>query len=768
MTWIRCISLLLLTLSAGQLLRASRPGAFTIIGPGGGGAMFNPTISPHDPNTVLVSCDMTGAYITHDGGRSWRMFNLRSDVHFFVFDPVDPKTIYAGTKALWRSSDAGETWSLLYPKPSAIQAIRMNSDHAGETIVADPDPLGTIVALAVDPHDAHVLYAASTKDKNIGLSLSRDRGNSWEKVGALEEMPLGMWIDPNSCGQPGTLIVATARSVVTLTSAGQRTWPTPAELKRVSLGFRRAGNKVIYGIAATGLFLSRNGGKNWQASELPGSDVHFRAVATSRDHPEVAYVSYSDLQLSKATTGEGRPTERWMGVAKTTDMGRTWQLVWKEAEKAAANVHDAWITARFGPGWPENPLALGVSERHPNLVYATDLGQTMRSSDGGKNWSDVYSRKEPGHEWTSKGLDVTTSYGIHFDPFDAKRQFITYTDIGLFRSEDGGYSWQSSTTGVPERWVNTTYWVAFDREIRGRMWSVNTATHDLPRPKMWRHSSVLEYKGGVCRSEDGGKTWAKSNSGMEETAPTHILLDPESPPNARILYVAAFGRGVYKSSDDGRTWTLRNKGISQSEPLAWRLARDSVGTLYLVLARRSEDGSIGNSGDGAIYRSRDAAQSWQPIVLPAGVNGPNGLAIDPKDPQRIYLAAWARASGMHGDGGGIFLSEDGGERWRQVLDRDRHVYDVTIDPSDPNRLYAAGFESSAWYSTDRGEHWTRIPGFNFKWGHRVIPDPQNPDGVYVTTFGGSVWHGLVTGRPGPVDISTPELEPGQENDRKFR
>jgi photosystem II stability/assembly factor-like uncharacterized protein len=300
------------------------------------------------------------------------------------------------------------------------------------------------------------------------------------------------------------------------------------------------------------------------------------------------------------------------------------------------------------------------------------------------------------------------------------------------------------------------------------MWSVNSATHDLPRPKMWRHSSVLEYKGGVCRSEDGGKTWAKSNSGMEETAPTHILLDPESPPNARILYVAAFGRGVYKSSDDGRTWTLRNKGISQSEPLAWRLARDSIGTLYLVLARRSEDGSIGNSGDGAIYRSRDAAQSWQPIVLPAGVNGPNGLAIDPKDPQRIYLAAWARASGMHGDGGGIFLSEDGGERWRQVLDRDRHVYDVTIDPSDPNRLYAAGFESSAWYSTDRGEHWTRIPGFNFKWGHRVIPDPQNPDGVYVTTFGGSVWHGLVTGRPGPLDISTPELEPGQENDRKFR
>ncbi|HEX3106923.1 MAG TPA: hypothetical protein VHQ22_21000, partial [Terriglobales bacterium] len=43
---------------------AARPGDFQVVGPGGGGAMFNPTVSPHDPNTVLISCDMTGSYIT--------------------------------------------------------------------------------------------------------------------------------------------------------------------------------------------------------------------------------------------------------------------------------------------------------------------------------------------------------------------------------------------------------------------------------------------------------------------------------------------------------------------------------------------------------------------------------------------------------------------------------------------------------------------------------------------------------------------------------
>src|SRR6516162_6725574 len=110
-----------------------RPGNFRVIGPGGGGAMFNPTISPHDTNTVLISCDMTGSYITHDGGQSWRMFSLRGVVDFFVFDPRDPKTMYAHATGLWRSTDSGEHWSLVYPSPSAVKGVKMDTDHADET-----------------------------------------------------------------------------------------------------------------------------------------------------------------------------------------------------------------------------------------------------------------------------------------------------------------------------------------------------------------------------------------------------------------------------------------------------------------------------------------------------------------------------------------------------------------------------------------------------------------------------------------------------------
>jgi len=731
---------------------ADRPGGFRIIGPGGGGAMFHPLISPHDTNTMLIACDMTGSYITHDGGQTWRMFSLRGVVDFFVFDPLDPKTMYAHATALWRSTDGGETWNLVYPTPSAVQQVKMNSDHSDEIIVADPDPLGDIAALAVDPSNSKVLYAAAGDKAKTALFVSRDFGKSWQKQVDLPTKPRRIWVDPRSPADSRTLYLADSRAITVVKSSDVRTRTLSAEASEVSLGFGSAAEPTLYTTSEQGIAVSTDGGATWKDPNLPGSGAKVRAIATSLRHPETAYVSYDHLELDGKT---------WIGVAKTTNSGASWQLVWKEAEEAASNIHDAWITERFGPGWGENPLNMTVAEQDPKLAIGTDLGRTMRTSDGGTTWTALYSRKVDNAGWTTTGLDVTNSYGIHFDPFDSKRQFITYTDIGLFRSEDGGASWASSTAGVPRDWVNTTYWVAFDPKVRGRMWSVNSYTHDIPRPKMWRRNAVSTYKGGVCRSEDGGKNWTQSNNGMDETAATHILLDPTSPVDARVLYVAGFGRGVYKSSDGGRTWSLKNQGITQKEPFAWRLARASNGTLYVVIARRSEDGSIGNEKDGALYRSTDGAEHWEPVALPKGTNGPNGLAIDPNSPDRLYLAGWAKATGVHGDGGGIFLSEDGGKSWKQVLEKDRHIYDITIDPSDPNILYAAGFESSAWRSADRGLHWTRIPGFNFKWGQRVVPDPLDHNKVYITTFGGSVWHGSVTGEKRPLDIATPALEPGQ-------
>jgi len=139
------------------------------------------------------------------------------------------------------------------------------------------------------------------------------------------------------------------------------------------------------------------------------------------------------------------------------------------------------------------------------------------------------------------------------------------------------------------------------------------------------------------------------------------------------------------------------------------------------------------------------------MFLPEGTNGPMSLVLDPKDNERMYLAAWGVAR-LRGDtGGGVFLSTDGGKTWRNIFNQSQHVYDLTVDPKNTRMLYICGFDSAAYRSIDGGTSWTQIKGYNFKWGHRVILDPVNPDKIYITTFGGSVWHGPAAGDPHAVE-----------------
>jgi len=338
--------------------------------------------------------------------------------------------------------------------------------------------------------------------------------------------------------------------------------------------------------------------------------------------------------------------------------------------------------------------------------------------------------------------------------------FMATTDIGLMKSRDGGESWESATrdNGIPRNWINSTYWLAFDPDTKDRAWAAMSNVHDLPRPKMWRRYGTRLFEGGILLTTDGGRTWQPVSQDIGEAAVTHLYIDPASDPGSRTLYACAFGKGVYKSTDGGKTWAQKNAGISGQDPLAWRIGADSHGSLLLVVNRRSEDGGIGNDQDGAIYRSDDNAGSWVKLSLPEGTNGPTSLMTDPGDDSRMILSAWGRtAIGQYSPdtGGGIFLSKDNGRTWKQVMQDDQHIHDITYDARNIT-YYACGFNGSAYRSEDRGETWNRIKGYNFKWGKRVDPDPRDPNKIFIITFGGGVWHGPAKGDELTVeDIVTP-------------
>jgi photosystem II stability/assembly factor-like uncharacterized protein len=458
----------------------------------------------------------------------------------------------------------------------------------------------------------------------------------------------------------------------------------------------------------------------------------------------VAYVGLRGL-------GRFATAPKFNGIARTTDGGRTWAIVHEEADRPSPNLRGSWVEERaLEDGhsvWFDAPTDLAASPTDSEVCFATDLFRTYRTTDGGRTWAQLNSVPRGKDAWVSRGLDVTTTYGVHFDPFDPRRVFVSTTDIGLFRSEDGGASWIGSSRGVPREWRNTTYWVVFDPEEKSVAWAAFSGTHDLPRPKMWRHTDPDTFRGGIGLSTDGGRTWTPSWQGAPEGAVTHVLLDPASPTGRRTLYACVFGRGVYKSTDGGRSWAAKNVGLDGRQPFAWRLTRAANDMLYLVASRRSEGGRIGDEGDGALYRSRDGGERWERMPLPPGVNGPNAVTVDPQDPRRLYLSAWPVATRGGDTGGGLLRSEDAGATWTRLRPDSEYVYDVTLDPRDPSILYFTGHDQGAWRSADRGNTWARLRGFNFKQGNRVVPDPIDPSKVYITTFGSGVWHGPATGDP---------------------
>jgi len=755
------------------VIQKAEKGRWRVIGPGGGGAQYRPTVSPHDPNTVLVACDMTGSYITRDAGRSWRQFNLRTRVDAFAFDPANPLVIYAGSSGLFRSEDGGERWRLVFPSPSAVKGERMVGDHAQHSFISSDNwPGGSIQAIRIDPTQTAHIYVAVKTAEALLLFGSTDRGRTWQRGGEVSGKEVrALHLDATAPENNRRLFVFTDAGVSAASARDLRTegigLPSGVgSIAGAAGGLDPDSRRPVFYITtasrwegerlSTGVYRSNDLGRTW--AELRGGLERGATSAAAKRPPIFNLVAcaegdartvYLVTHRYSESAGEGGADLNHFGILKSADGGDSWQWALKATGRdAPPNRTDGWLGRSFGPGWGGAPLGLGVGPTNPEVCYATDWGTTYRTLDAGRTWQQVYTEEHADGSFSTRGLDVTTTYGVHFDPLDKEHLAISYTDVGLFHSTNGGRSWRHTIKGLPEEWVNTCYWVVFDPEVRGRAWSAWGNAHDLPRPKMLRDGNFARYKGGVARTDDGLASWRRTTEGMpDNTVTTHLVLDPASPAGRRTLYAAGFGKGVFKSTDDGRTWALKNAGLGGNRN-AWRLVLTPKGTLYLLVARGLENG---REVDGALYRSTDAGESWQTVKLPHGANAPNDLVFDPSEPDRMYLAAWPRTIEQAEHYGGLYLTEDGGASWLSVFDPSAHVYGVAVDPSNTSTVYINTFDGAAFRSVDRGRKWRRLGGYNFKWGHRPVPDPHRKGMLYLTTFGSSVWHGPAEGVPGAFE-----------------
>lgn len=792
---IRVFSVFILLLLAACTHRGQHPevpdinlqqDAWSVIGPGGGGGVFIPTISPFDKDLIFAKGDMTGAFVSYNGGKQWYMFNLMTVVTDFEFDPSDSYTVYAasrgylydedrgsGLSMLYRSENKGKTWRVIYPDIDRIKHLEMiqSMQTIPSKLLGSGTPDGSIDVIRVDPADnRRIFLGLSPLRPYIGrlpvdaiktstLVGSFDRGKTWR---LLAEFPgskvLGIF--PGSSPElKDRLIVVTDEVGVTVNMETAHT--TRLHIPVTGIVTTKSGsdlrNAFIYIIAKVrrnenggfsgGVYRSLDGCENWTRvngellKEVPEDRLpHFLAIGVCRQHPEVAYLS-----VYTPASGPDKSSLVRYEIYKTENSGDSWKTVYSanSIEVLSHNFEGSWLNRDYDPGWGGYALTLGVAPSDPDICYATDFGRAYRTTNGGVTWKQVCSKNHPDGSVSSTGLDLTCCYGIDFDPFIRDHLVVSYIDVGLFHSYDGGKTWKHLVEGIPRRWVNTCYDLSFDPEVKGRVWSAWANKHSLPRRSQFGDGKFAGYVGGVAVSDDGGRTWRKSNGGLPEHAIcTDLLLDPDSPVDTRRMYVSIFNRGVFKSVDGGKNWVEASAGLGNNS-YAWQLRR-AGNKLFLLCVRGWRGEEI---VDGALYKSEDGAMNWQPVPLPDGVNAPSDLLVDPEDSPHMYLSCWPR----HIDGkdvhGGVYMTEDGGKNWIQVFDERIRVFAAAFHPEDKRTLFINTFQNAAYRSDDAGKSWNRIKGYRFKWGHRPVPDPRNPDKLFLTTYGGSVFYGDSRGIP---------------------
>ncbi|MGB8012400.1 MAG: glycoside hydrolase [Terriglobales bacterium] len=208
------------------------------------------------------------------------------------------------------------------------------------------------------------------------------------------------------------------------------------------------------------------------------------------------------------------------------------------------------------------------------------------------------------------------------------------------------------------------------------------------------------------------------------------------PGQPNVFYMAPNNGGVWKTTDAGRTWNP----IFDSQPTgsigALAVAPSNPDTIYVGSGEglRRPDLSV---GDG-MYKSTDAGHTWQHLGQDgSGLRDAQQIAsiiVDPKDPNRLFVAAQGHPYGPNAERG-VYRSLDGGQTFQKVLYKDENTggMDLVFDPRNSQVIYA-----SLWAS--RRPPWTTGGGYN---------GPGS--GLYKSTDGGDTWRQLTKGLPGEAE-----------------
>ncbi|MFL6469022.1 MAG: WD40/YVTN/BNR-like repeat-containing protein, partial [Pyrinomonadaceae bacterium] len=557
----------------------------------------------------------------------------------------DPKTLFVGsTTGVWVSKNSGEDWTQL---SSTSMPVNVNS-------------------LEVDPKKSSTIYAGTSWRPY----KSTDSGKNWRliKSGMIDDSDV-FAITVNS--KDNDHLFASACSGIYESLNGGDQWKKingiPSTSRRTRAIVQHPSIKgTVFAGTTEGFWLSTTGGKSWSLTTQRNLEIN--SIAVHPDDPQRIYIATNVY-----------------GVMISEDGGKNF---------APSN---ASFTSRF-------TYSVTADSSQPHRLYATTQntassgGFVFYSSDGGQTWSQ------------SKGIDPNrvSPFTILQDRTTPESMLLG-TNQGIYRSVDRGISWTLIEPPKPPVKKGGKGAATAKKGVAAAV--KTTATVKKPAlvkpvepadagpqviPVLTEKVKVLAFtedgKNGILAGTDNGlyrtydiaKGWEKLPFG--ETLNSNVFVIYSTPLIPGTIWVGTASSGVIVSRDDGKTWE-RLSVVPDNTPVS----------SIAVDPKRPNNVYIGTIQ--TFYVSRDGGRNWSRRGGGLPLGNYTSILINPNNTDEMYIS-----SAIETDGG-IFYSEDAGQRWKRLDSKDmkipsRRVWSMAFDPQDSKRIFA-GSHSSGVYVIER-------------------------------------------------------------------
>ncbi|RMH71235.1 MAG: T9SS C-terminal target domain-containing protein [Gemmatimonadetes bacterium] len=438
---------------------------------------------------------------------------------------------------------------------------------------------------------------------------------------------------------------------------------------------------------------------------------------------------FLDGTLPLNTYWEARDAE----VRRWGDGGNLRTLDWEA-------VGPAGIISTWPPQWGVNSgrcRGLAVHPFDPNIAYiGAAAGGIWRTTDGGESWEDI-----------GYSLESLTFGAIAIDPVEPNIIYAGTGEVaafsnstlfdgrGMFKSTDGGDSWEHiDAFGTQTHFGDIAVSPHDNSVVLAVLGSGYARLGDLPNEGLWR-------------SEDGGETWDQV---IAEGNGFDLLWHPAY---EGVVY-ATVGSRFYYSDDFGQSWTRRTTGMASGSRIQIDLHyTEDVTTIYAVLY----------NGSTLAFKSTDEGENWTQISegVPLGGNYGGGwfdqgwydlsIGVDPSNPDHVLIGNVEIHRTIDGENFSPVRTGGQSSAWDSPMHVDYHK--IVFSPSNPNVIYV-GSDGGVFRSTDGGTTWHhRNNGINTVQYYRMASHPTDPlfmiggaqdNGNYRTLDGGATPWGLVT------------------------